>query len=110
MDKIVDLLNLNNNLSVNIEANTDSRGNDKYNMKLSQARAQSCVDYLVSKGIASSRLMPKGFGESNPLIKEAVINKMKKKSPEWEAAHQKNRRTALKIVGESEIKIINKGE
>ncbi len=110
LDKIVDLLNLNNNLSVNIEANTDSRGNDKYNMKLSQARAQSCVDYLVSKGIAASRLMPKGFGETNPLVKEAVINKMKKKSPEWEAAHQKNRRTALKIVGESEIKIINKGE
>lgn len=110
LDKIVDLLNLNNNLSVNIEANTDSRGNDKYNMKLSQARAQSCVDYLVSKGIASARLVAKGFGESNPLIKESEINKMKAKSPEWEAAHQKNRRTALKIVGESEIQIINNGK
>ena len=110
LDKIVDLLNLNNNLSVNIEANTDSRGNDKYNMKLSQARAQSCVDYLVSKGILSTRLFPKGFGESNPLIKESEINKLKKKSPEWEAAHQKNRRTALKIVGESEIQIINTGK
>lgn len=110
LDKIVDLLNLNNNLSVNIEANTDSRGNDKYNMKLSQARAQSCVDYLVSKGILATRLVAKGFGESNPLIKEVDINKMKKKSPEWEAAHQKNRRTALKIVGESEIQIINSGK
>lgn len=110
LDKVVDLLNLNNNLSINIEANTDSRGNDKYNMKLSQARAQSCVDYLVSKGIAATRLKAKGFGESNPLIKEADINKLKKKSPEWEAAHQKNRRTALKVVGESEINIINTGK
>jgi outer membrane protein OmpA-like peptidoglycan-associated protein/tetratricopeptide (TPR) repeat protein len=110
LDKIVDLLNLNNNLSVAIEANTDSRGNDAYNMKLSVARAKSCVDYLISKGIAAERLKSKGFGETNPLIKESEINKMKKKSPEWEAAHQKNRRTALKVIGESEIKIINSGQ
>lgn len=110
LDKIVDLLNLNNNLSVRIEANTDSRGNDNYNLKLSEARAKSCVDYLVSKGIAAERLQAKGYGESNPLIKESEINKMKKKSPEWEAAHQKNRRTALKIIGESEIQIINSGQ
>jgi outer membrane protein OmpA-like peptidoglycan-associated protein/tetratricopeptide (TPR) repeat protein len=110
LDKIVDLLKLNDNLQVELEANTDSRGNDAYNMKLSEGRAKSCVDYLVSKGIDASRLRAKGFGETNPLIKEADINKMKKKSPEWEAAHQKNRRTALRIVGESEIKIINKGK
>ncbi|MBA3663733.1 MAG: OmpA family protein [Bacteroidetes bacterium] len=109
LDKIVDLLKLNDNLSVDLEANTDSRGNDAYNLKLSQARAQSCVDYLVSKGIDVVRLKSKGNGETNPLIKDEEINKMKKKSPEWEAAHQKNRRTALRIVGESEIKIINKG-
>jgi OOP family OmpA-OmpF porin len=110
LDKIVDLLKLNDNLAVDIEANTDSRGNDAYNLKLSQDRAQSCVDYLVSKGIAASRLKSKGYGETNPLIKDDEINKMEKKSPEWEAAHQKNRRTALRIVGESEIKIINKGQ
>jgi OOP family OmpA-OmpF porin len=110
LDKIVDLLKLNDNLAVDIEANTDSRGDDKYNMKLSQARAQSCVDYMVSKGIPATRLKSKGYGETNPLIKDADIDKMVKKSPEWEAAHQKNRRTALRIVGESEIKIINKGQ
>jgi outer membrane protein OmpA-like peptidoglycan-associated protein/tetratricopeptide (TPR) repeat protein len=110
LDKIVDLMNLNNNLSMDIEANTDSRGNDAYNMKLSQARAQSCVDYLVSKGIDASRLRAKGYGETNPLIKDEEIKKMKPKSEEWEAAHQKNRRTALRVVGESEIKIINKGQ
>lgn len=106
LDKIVDLLLLNDNLTVNLEANTDSRGNDAYNMKLSQSRAQSCVDYLVSKGIDKSRLNARGYGETNPIIPEKEINKLKAKSPEWEEAHQKNRRTAFKIVGESEINII----
>ena len=110
LDKLYDLLNLNDNLSVSIEANTDSRGSDAYNLKLSIARAQSCVDYLVSKGIKSERLKPKGWGETNPLVTEAEIKKLTPKSPEWEAAHQKNRRTALKVIGESEIKIINKGQ
>ncbi len=110
LDKIVDLLKLNDNLSVDLEANTDSRGNDQYNLKLSQARAQSCVDYLISKGIAATRLKSKGLGETNPLILEVDINKFPKKSEEWEAAHQKNRRTALRIVGQTDIKIINKGK
>jgi len=107
LDKLVDLLNLNDNLKVSIEANTDSRGSDAYNLKLSIARAQSCVDYVISKGIKAERLVSKGWGETNPLVTEAEINKMKPKSEEWEAAHQKNRRTALKVLGESEIKIIN---
>ncbi|HRD39614.1 MAG TPA: OmpA family protein, partial [Bacteroidia bacterium] len=80
---------------------------DAYNLKLSIARAQSCVDYVISKGIKAERLVSKGWGETNPLVTEAEINKMKPKSEEWEAAHQKNRRTALKVLGESEIKIIN---
>ena len=108
LDKIVDLLNLNDNLNVAINAHTDARGNDAYNQRLSQARAQSCVDYLISKGIKKDRLMAKGWGETQPIIKEAEINKMVPKSPEFEAAHQKNRRTAFKVVGESALKIINK--
>jgi outer membrane protein OmpA-like peptidoglycan-associated protein len=108
LDKIVDLLNLNDNLSVAINAHTDARGNDAYNERLSQARAQSCVDYLISKGIKKDRLLAKGWGEQQPVIKEADINKMVAKSPEWEAAHQKNRRTAFKVIGESSLKIINK--
>lgn len=108
LDKIVDLLNLNDNLSVAINAHTDARGNDAYNERLSQARAQSCVDYLISKGIKKDRLIAKGWGEKQPIILEAEINKMVPKSPEFEAAHQKNRRTAFKVVGESALKIINK--
>lgn len=108
LDKIVDLLNLNDNLSVAINAHTDARGNDAYNERLSQARAQSCVDYLISKGIKKDRLIAKGWGEKQPIILESEINKMVPKSPEFEAAHQKNRRTAFKVVGESALKIINK--
>jgi OOP family OmpA-OmpF porin len=108
LDKIVDLLNLNDNLSVAINAHTDARGNDAYNERLSQARAQSCVDYLITKGIKKDRLIAKGWGEKQPIIPESEINKMVPKSEEFEAAHQKNRRTAFKVIGESSLRIINK--
>ena len=109
LDKIVDLLNLNDNLSIMINSHTDSRGSDEYNLRLSQARAQSCVDYLISKGIKTNRLIAKGWGETDPIVKQDAIDKMVPKSEEFEAAHQKNRRTAFKVIGESDIKIINKG-
>ncbi|MBS1652173.1 MAG: OmpA family protein [Bacteroidetes bacterium] len=108
LDKIVDLLKLNDNLKIELSSHTDARGNDDYNMRLSQARAQSCVDYMVSKGISKLRIVAKGYGETKPVIPEAEVNKMTLKSPEWEAAHQKNRRTAFKVIGESKINIINK--
>ncbi len=108
LDKIVDLLNLNDNLSIEINAHTDSRGSDAYNLKLSKARAQSCVDYLISKGINKNRLKANGYGETQPLVSETEINKLTPKSPEWEAAHQKNRRTAFRVIGETDLNIINK--
>ncbi len=110
LDKIVDLLKLNDNISIELSSHTDARGNDAYNMKLSAARAQSCVDYLISKGIAKSRMIANGYGETKPIIPESEINAMVAKSPEWEAAHQKNRRTAFKVIGESTINIINKAK
>ncbi len=110
LDKIVDLLKLNDNISIELSSHTDARGNDDYNMKLSAARAQSCVDYLISKGISKSRMIANGYGETRPIIPEADINAMVAKSPEWEAAHQKNRRTAFKVIGESTINIINKAK
>jgi len=108
LDKIVDVLKINDNLSIELSSHTDARGNDAYNMKLSQARAQSCVDYIVSKGIPASRIKATGYGETKPIIPESEINKMVPKSPEFEAAHQKNRRTAFKVIGEANINIINK--
>lgn len=108
LDKIVDLLKLNDNISIELSSHTDARGNDAYNMRLSQARAQSCVDYILSKGIAKARIIANGYGETRPIIPEDEINKLVPKSPEFEAAHQKNRRTAFKVIGEASINIINK--
>ena len=103
LDKIYDYLQLNDNFSIEINAHTDTRGSDKLNLKLSQARAQSCVDYLLSKGIAKDRLIPTGYGETKPLISDAEIAKMVPKSPEFEAAHQKNRRTAFRVMQEGTL-------
>lgn len=97
LDKVVELLNENDKMKVELAAHTDSRGGDAYNLKLSQERAQSCVDYLTSKGIDRSRLIAKGYGESQPLVKEEVINKMATEQ-EKEAAHQQNRRSEFKIL------------
>ena len=97
LDKVVELLNQNLKVKVELAAHTDSRGGDAYNLKLSQDRAQSCVDYLTSKGINRSRLIAKGYGESQPLVKEETINKMATEQ-EKEAAHQQNRRSEFKIL------------
>jgi outer membrane protein OmpA-like peptidoglycan-associated protein len=52
---------------VEVAGHTDSRGNDTYNLKLSQRRAESVRDYLISMGIESSRLTARGYGESQPV-------------------------------------------
>jgi OOP family OmpA-OmpF porin len=62
-------------------------------MKLSEARAKSCVDYILSKGIDSSRVMAKGYGETMPIAKNQ--NDDGTDNPE---GRQKNRRTEFKII------------
>ena len=54
-------------LKVEIGGHTDSQGDNKYNLELSQARAESVVTYLVDKGVGPERLTAKGFGEGTPL-------------------------------------------
>lgn len=103
LDDLAAFLELNDNISVEIAAHTDSRGSDSYNLSLSQRRAQSCVDYLISKGIAPDRLQAQGFGETQPLITDKDINAMPNKD-DREAAHQKNRRTTFRPVKEGIIR------
>ncbi|MDF1672582.1 MAG: OmpA family protein, partial [Vicingaceae bacterium] len=74
-----------------------SRGSDSYNKNLSQQRAQSCMDYLVEKGIAKDRLIAKGYGETMLLVSDVDIEKMTSETAK-EDAHQKNRRTEFKII------------
>ncbi|HRO07491.1 MAG TPA: OmpA family protein [Saprospiraceae bacterium] len=79
--------------SVEIMSHTDAQGNPEYNMALSQQRAQSVVDYLASKGINRSRMIAKGFGDTQ------LINHCKKGVQCTDAEHQKNRRTEFRILG-----------
>jgi len=89
---LLKLMNDKPGLRIEIDSHTDSRGNDDYNMALSQERAQSVVNYLVSKGISRDRLVAKGFGETK------LVNRCSNGVDCTEAEHQKNRRTEFKIL------------
>jgi peptidoglycan-associated lipoprotein len=82
---------------IELAAHTDSRDSDARNQILSQNRAQSCVNYLVTKGIDPARMIAKGYGESKLRITDAQIKAMKTKE-EQEAAHQQNRRTEFRVL------------
>lgn len=97
LERLTKLLKENPTIKIELSAHTDSRGGDAYNEKLSQRRAQSCVDYLIEKGIATGRLVSKGYGESKLIKSDAEIAKLKFKEDK-EAAHQENRRTEFKII------------
>ncbi|PCI93999.1 MAG: peptidoglycan-associated lipoprotein [Flavobacteriales bacterium] len=97
LDRLTKLLTENPTIKIELSAHTDSRGGNAYNEKLSQRRAQSCVDYLIKKGIATGRLVSKGYGETKLIKSDAEIAKLKFED-EKEAAHQENRRTEFKII------------
>ncbi len=118
LDELVSFLNLNDNLTIEIQSHTDFRGDDAYNKDLSERRAQSVVDYLVDAGISRDRLSPKGYGEEEPAIMlDADKNPVKDDDGEFkrltepyiksltdrkaiDEAHQRNRRTAFKVLTE----------
>ena len=68
LDKLVVVMNDNPTMVIFAKSHTDSRGSDKYNMNLSDRRAKSTVQYLVSKGIAKDRISGQGFGEREPKV------------------------------------------
>ena len=72
---------------------------DEYNLVLSRQRAKVAKEYLVRKGISADRIKTKGYGESQPEVSGAAISAMETKT-EKEAAHQKNRRTVVKILSD----------
>lgn len=97
LDYLHEILVDNATIIIELQAHTDSRGSDKDNITLSQKRAQSCVDYLITKGIDADRLVARGFGESRLKITDQQISNMPTKA-EKEAAHQKNRRTEFTVL------------
>ena len=68
LSKIVSVLNENPEMKIEVNAHTDSRGRDSYNLTLSKKRAKSAMDYLIAKGIDADRLVSNGYGETQPLF------------------------------------------
>lgn len=66
LDSVAQLLTLNPTITIELMAHTDHIGSNEFNSELSQKRAQSVVDYLISKGITPARLVAKGYGETWP--------------------------------------------
>ena len=87
LNRIVDLLNKYADMTIEISGHTDNVGSDAANQALSQNRAKSVLDYLVSKGIAPERLVSKGLGEAKPVA-----------TNDTEEGRQKNRRVEFTIV------------
>jgi OOP family OmpA-OmpF porin len=67
LDEAAATLQANPNVSVNVNGHTDAIGSEEYNLGLSNRRANAVVNYLTEKGIASSRLIPHGYGKSQPI-------------------------------------------
>lgn len=97
LDYLYEILVDNPTIIIELQAHTDSRGSNADNQVLSQKRAQSCVDYLISKGIPTDRMVAHGYGETRLKITDEQISKMPTKA-EKEAAHQKNRRTEFSVM------------
>ncbi|MCO4292164.1 OmpA family protein [Solitalea sp. MAHUQ-68] len=92
LDKLVQVMTDNPTLVIELSSHTDSRGADNYNLQLSQKRAESAVNYIISKGIDAKRITAKGYGESKP------VNNCVNGANCSEAEFQLNRRTEFAIL------------
>ena len=115
LDELVAMLQQNANVTVEIGAHCDYRGRNSYNEKLSQARAESAVEYLIKQGIEQERLTPVGYGEEEPKV---VTKKLAERYPflkeddvlteefitaleseeQQEICNQLNRRTEFRVL------------
>jgi len=91
LDKLVRVLMDNPKLEIEMGSHTDCRGSDQYNLVLSDKRARAAVLYLISRGIDSTRLTWKGYGET------VHVNKCEDGVQCTEEEHQDNRRTEFKV-------------
>jgi len=93
LGKLIVIMQDNPGIKVEISSHTDSIGSDLYNLNLSQLRAQSCVDYIISNGIGKERISAKGYGKSKPIAPNSLPDG--KDNP---AGRQLNRRTAFTVI------------
>ena len=87
LDRVVQLLKENPGIEIEMSAHTDSKGADDYNYRLSDDRARSVREYIVSKGIDEKRIVSQGYGETKPVS-----------TNETEEGRQLNRRVEFKII------------
>lgn len=87
LDGLVEVLLLKEEMSVEIAGHTDAIGDDASNLVLSQKRAESVVNYLIKKGVPSSQLVPKGYGEAAPIADNETLE-----------GRKENRRTEARIL------------
>jgi peptidoglycan-associated lipoprotein len=121
LDELIKTLTLNSHITIELSANTDFRGSTESNQTLSEGRAKSVVDYLISKGIKADRLTSVGNGELKPkkidagtkygrnilatyrflksgdVLTEEFINALETEEQK-EICHQLNRRTEFKVL------------
>ena len=88
LNKLLKLLQENPNMKVEILGHTDSKGSNEYNKELSQRRAQSVVNWLKGKGVASARVKAHGYGEEKPLAT----------NEDEEEGRELNRRTEFEVI------------
>ena len=96
LEQLITFLIQNPDLKIEIAAHTDNKGNADYNLKLSQERAKSVADYLISKGIYANRLVAKGYGMTQPVAYNN--NPDGSDNPDGRA---QNRRIIFKVLGET---------
>ena len=113
LDMLAESLVDNPNVVIELKSHTDFVGNNKSNLRLSQKRADACINYLISVGINAGQLVAVGAGEDEPFVienkdgrfkegdvlTESYINKIKFKKNK-KKAHQYNRRTSFKVLRE----------
>lgn len=87
LDKVVMMINQNPNMIVQLEGHTDTRGDPKANLRLSENRVEAVKDYLISKKISKHKVKTKAFGGTQPISRE-----------DTEEAHRLNRRVELRIL------------
>ena len=79
-------------MRIELRSHTDARATDLYNVRLSESRARAAYDYLIARGVQPSRIVARGYGETE------IVNGCVDGVNCSENEHQQNRRTEFKIV------------
>lgn len=114
LDDLIELLEINPNVTIELSAHTDRKGSQEYNQRLSQRRAQSVVDYLIAHRISKDRLTVAGYGKLQPkIVTKSIVKKydflkvgdilteefiLALPPDQQEIADQINRRTEFKVL------------